>query len=369
MRVSFIAAYAAPFHVPGLNALADRCDLSILYVDETRSHDVSHRHVTSQLAAPTSIGKAWHIQLDRSDLNVKLSIGASRWLRKRQPEVALVLGYVPAVWEALAWIRMRRVPMTMWSESSAWTGSVRSRSSQAVRRRLVKTADTQLSNGSQATEFLETLGYPPERIVESAYPIVTPPFDIGDLSRRSGPLRVLYAGRLIERKRPLDLLAAVSAAESQGVEATVRLAGDGPLADEVASRSQDLNDVELLGRLDRAQLDAQYRWADVVVVPSAREVWGLVVNEALASGAFVISSNEVASSIDLIPDPSCGVRYPVGDIHALAAALSRASTDLERSGEDRAVRRQANLAHAPSAYDPAVWADNVMTALRMAQAR
>ena len=121
-----------------------------------------------------------------------------------------------------------------------------------------------------------------------------------------------------------------------------------------------------MGRLQGDALAAQYAWADVLIVPSEREVWGLVVNEALANGLFVISSDEVASAIDLVPGSESGVTVPVRDQSALANALAEAESGLDRSESARLERRHAALDHAPAAYDPAAWATAAMKAARIA---
>ena len=365
IRVAFVAAYAAPFHIPGLNALAERCDLHVLYLDDTRSHDVSHKTMIGGLEPPSTMKRSFHIQLDRSDLNIKVSVGASRWLARVDPDVLFVLGYVPAVWETLAWARLKKIPIVMWSESSVWTGSVRSGWSQATRRRLVRLADVQVSNGSQASEFLRLLDYPADRIVESPYPIQPPPIEESD-DDRSGPVRVLFAGRLIERKRPMDVIDACDAA---GVDIDLRLAGDGPLGDHIRDQVDGLAWASSLGRLDAAELAQQYAWADVVVVPSEREVWGLVVNEALAHGCYVVASDEVASAMDLIPGDDIGTIYPAGDVGALTESLEEVAGRLDRSAAGRAARRREAREHAPGAFDPGVWADAAMSGIEMVAAQ
>ena len=70
------------------------------------------------------------------------------------------------------------------------------------------------------------------------------------------------------------------------------------------------------------QLIELYSLADWTVVPSHREPWGVVVNEALACGSPVIVSDRVGAGADLVVDGVNGRIVPAGDAAALAEALA-----------------------------------------------
>lgn len=98
-------------------------------------------------------------------------------------------------------------------------------------------------------------------------------------------LRILYVGRLVEVKGVADLIDAVKLLDAKGLSTwTLRVVGDGPLADELRRRSSDETRIQLLGAIPHVDLAEVYRSADVLVLPSYREPWGLVVNEALGLG-------------------------------------------------------------------------------------
>jgi glycosyltransferase involved in cell wall biosynthesis len=65
------------------------------------------------------------------------------------------------------------------------------------------------------------------------------------------------------------------------------------------------------------------------VLPSDYEPWGLVVNEAMASGTPVLASDRVGSARDLIEPGQNGWIFPAGDVAALAATLQAALADRE----------------------------------------
>jgi len=98
--------------------------------------------------------------------------------------------------------------------------------------------------------------------------------------------------------------------------------GDGEDRSRLESLTTDLEGVRFLGFRNQSELPTYFALADVFVLPSRHEPWGLIVNEALASGCPAIVSTDCGCAPDLIT-PTTGLTYPVGDIPALTAALHR----------------------------------------------
>jgi glycosyltransferase involved in cell wall biosynthesis len=81
--------------------------------------------------------------------------------------------------------------------------------------------------------------------------------------------------------------------------------------------------VRFAGFRNQTELPGLFALADVFVLPSRHEPWGLIVNEAMASGCAVIVSSDVGCHADLVTDGVEGFVYPVGDVAALTHALHR----------------------------------------------
>jgi glycosyltransferase involved in cell wall biosynthesis len=134
---------------------------------------------------------------------------------------------------------------------------------------------------------------------------------------------VLFAGKLVPFKRPLDLIAATARLKRKCSEMAVLVAGAGPLEHEMrlAAHSAGVS-LHLLGFCNQTEMPAAYAAADVLVLPSdGRETWGLVANEALACGRSVVLSDAVGSAPDLCADQVAGKIFPVGNIAALSTTL------------------------------------------------
>jgi glycosyltransferase involved in cell wall biosynthesis len=146
---------------------------------------------------------------------------------------------------------------------------------------------------------------------------------------------ILFSGKLIPRKRPLDLVAAVKLLHQ---EVTVIFVGDGSLAEQVRDALDPATGV-VTGFVNQTMLPAYYHAADVLVLPSEAETWGLVVNEAMAAGTLPVVSDRVGCAPDLVS--GVGEIFRCGDIPELAAALGRALTRISDPGRREEVRQHA----------------------------
>lgn len=138
----------------------------------------------------------------------------------------------------------------------------------------------------------------------------------------------LFSGKLVEKKRPSDLIEALRQARQQGVDGIqLLLVGDGPLRGELERQAEGLP-VRFAGFLNQSEIGAAYAASDCLLLPSdAGETWGLVVNEAMASGLPAIVSDQVGCAIDLVKPGVTGDVFPCGDVATLAALLARHGSD------------------------------------------
>jgi glycosyltransferase involved in cell wall biosynthesis len=135
---------------------------------------------------------------------------------------------------------------------------------------------------------------------------------------------IIYCGRLISVKR-VDLLvnAFVDIAQDRP-DWNLIVVGDGPLREGLAKSipSPLQSRVHWLGFVDdQATIARLQRGADVAVLPSDYEPWGVVVNESVAAGLATVVSDMVGAGPELVHDRVNGRVFPDGDQIALTAAL------------------------------------------------
>jgi glycosyltransferase involved in cell wall biosynthesis len=214
-------------------------------------------------------------------------------------------------------------------------------------RLLLRQFDGFLSPGSRVKEYLGWFGVPDHRIFRvphavdnqtfaaAAAPYHTP--DLRAAARRRWDIQpdafvVLFVGKLVPSKRPLNVVRAVA---RLAPGATLMVVGSGPLDGGMRAEARRLGvNLRMAGFLNQSQLGEPYGLADCLTLPSDfPETWGLVVNEALACGLPCVVSDAVGCAPDLIHDGETGYRYPLDDIDALALALSKVR-DRKATGHD-----------------------------------
>lgn len=133
-------------------------------------------------------------------------------------------------------------------------------------------------------------------------------------TERQFPPTVLYVGQLMEEKGVATL---IEAARRLSRPAEVLIAGQGPLRDSLVAAAKNLAGVQFLGHV--SDVGALYRQANVVVIPSLwAEAFGLIVIEAMASGAVVLASDAGALP-EVVGD--AGIIFAKGNADDLAGKL------------------------------------------------
>jgi len=141
---------------------------------------------------------------------------------------------------------------------------------------------------------------------------------------------ILFSGKYIFKKRPLDLLKAFQ--KLKHLPVTLLMLGEGELRNEMESfiKEKELKNVFLTGFINQSEISNFYALSDLFVLPSGPgETWGLVVNEAMLFQLPVIVSSTVGCAKDLVKDGQNGFVFEEGNIDQLAESLITLVTDHE----------------------------------------
>ncbi|MCI0586274.1 MAG: glycosyltransferase family 4 protein, partial [Planctomycetes bacterium] len=200
-----------------------------------------------------------------------------------------------------------------------------------------------LTVGRRNRDYLLRYGVPEGRLFPcphfSGYETEERPVS-GESDRR--PPVVLFVGKLIPKKRPLDFVEAAARLRERGVGLDAVVVGEGPLRSEMEARARARGvEVRFEGFRNQSELPAFYRLPGVLALPSdGGETWGLVVNECMAHGMPAVVSDAAGCAPDLVEEGRTGFTYPCGDVGALA----------DRVGEALALRRRDPDALAAALY-------------------
>ncbi len=266
------------------------------------------------------------------------------WLQRH--DAVVVHGYADTwMLAAMAMCRARRIPYLIRGESHprGESAGLRRYARNGLVRAVVSGCAGGLAIGELNAQFYRQYGA--RRISFAPYSVDDERFARPPEVRRgellaqwgldAGRPVIMFCGKLIDRKRPLDLAAAVRLLPEK---VTTLFVGTGSLAGQV--RGALLPGAgAVTGFVNQSELPSYYHAADILVLPSEAEPWGLVVNEAMAAGALPVVSDRVGSAPDLVV--GVGEVYRCGNVAALAAALGRALGRLDGSRTRGQMRRHA----------------------------
>jgi len=274
--------------------------------------------------------------------------GIIEWLEAWQPDALIVEAnprYIrtPA---AIRWMHARGKPALGWGlgapeASGRWAGW-RKRS----REKFLHLLDGVIAYSQRGAEEYRQAGFASERVFVA--PNATAPRPQHLLPQRpsqfTGQPRLLFVGRLQERKR-IDTLLQACAALPESQRPEVRIVGDGPARDSFERLAQTVYPkARFTGAHYGTELEADFRWADLFVLPGTG---GLAVQQAMAYGLPVVVAQGDGTQGDLVRAEN-GWQVAPGDPAALEAALQTALEDaprLRRMGAEsyRIVCEEINL--------------------------
>ena len=253
-------------------------------------------------------------------------------------DVVVVSDYsIPTAQIAMRSLIARRIPWVFWGEVPGL--NQRGPLGGWVRQRLqspLRSASAIAGIGSSAVEAYGRL-FPGKPVHSIPYFCDLDPFMAAARQRTSAApavVNLLYSGQLIRRKG-VDVLVDAFVRVADAVPSLhLQLMGSGPDRAELAGRiPATLRDrVSFLGHKEAADLPEVFAKADIFVLPSRHDGWGVVVNEALGAGLPIVVSDAVGASRDLVGHEENGLIVPSGDPEALGLALVRlgASDELRR---------------------------------------
>jgi len=216
---------------------------------------------------------------------------------------------------AFFYAKICRKPFILWSGSTINESSLLRKVSLPLIKFMVKHSDVLIAYGTRAREYLIHLGASPDKIF-IAYNTVDTDFfkqqttvlkikkqEVKDELGIRNKAIVLYAGQLIERKGIKYLLKAYSKLKDE-FDVALLIVGDGNQKEELKELclKENIKDVFFAGHKQFEELPRYYAISDIFVLPSTEEVWGLVLNEAMACGLPVIATDKAGASVDLIKD-------------------------------------------------------------------
>jgi len=264
---------------------------------------------------------------------------------------AIIIGEWMYVTMQIAFImgKLLRIPVLLWTEGIREPWSFAGSVTKAVRMLLIQKADAVVVPGNMSKDYVVSMGAHKSKVIIAPNTIDNEFFiKLGSEYKKSKERLkkelqlktqkvVLCVGQLIERKGVDILVRAYGRLRHEYKGVTLVLIGSGPLSDHLRNmcRSGNISDVRFIGSgLELKDLIKYYAIADFFVFPTLFDVWGFVVNEAMASGLPVISTKNAQAAREMIREGENGYIINGGSEEELYLAMKKLldSEELERMG-------------------------------------
>jgi glycosyltransferase involved in cell wall biosynthesis len=257
-------------------------------------------------------------------------------LIKNPSDLAILPGYHrPEYWAMLIVCVLLRRKRAVFCDSTAFDQE-KSPWKEKAKAYFFRRCDGFFCYGSRSKEYVASYGIDPHKIYDGCqaaalahgYDAAAIRAYYGSYSPTAGSSsRFLYVGRLSKEKGLFDLLDAFCRVHGQNPEATLGLAGSGLIEGDLRQRTRALgieSAVTLLGTKTPEEIGRLLMSSAALILPSYKEPWGLVVNEALSFGCPVVVSDICGCVPELVIDGVTGYSFRAGDVGALAQAMSKA---------------------------------------------
>ena len=336
-KVAILTNIPAPYRIPLFSELAN-----------TKNIDL-----TVYFFASTEISRRWNVKINRkfnyeilsgftlntavrAFQNIHINTAIISKLEKRKPDVIISGGYSSLTnLLGLMYARKTDTPFILWSGSTAYEHKQLKPLFKPLITLFVKNSDAFIAYGSRSKQFLQTLGVNAKSIFIAFNTVDVEYFtsqarkykfekklvkrDLGFGNRKI----ILYVGQIIERKGIKYLIDTYKELSADDDEVCLVLVGYGPLQDKLEDycRKSQIRNVYFMGYYPPEKIVKFYSIADLLVLPSLEEPWGLVLNEAMACGLPVISTTLVGGAYDLIIDGVNGFKVPPRNSKVLQACI------------------------------------------------
>lgn len=261
--------------------------------------------------------------------------GFTNRLRAFRPNAVMLLGWqLLCYWQTALCAKLMGIPYIVRGESNLLrqSSSIRWGIKNLTIGLLCRNAACCLAIGTRNVELYKAYGVPESRIRIAPYFVDNHRFL--DLAERLKPRRnqlrkafgfprettvFLFVGKLIPKKHPDSMLKVYLTLPPEIQKKTSLLfVGDGTMRQPLEEMAQGHPNIRFTGFLNQSRIPEAYAASDVLVLPSdAAETWGLVVNEAMASGLPAIVTDYVGCAPDLVLEHKTGFVVPFGDTERL----------------------------------------------------
>lgn len=321
MKLLFMTNVPSPYRVDFFNELGKHCDLTVTFEKRTSDErDSSWKdHCFNYFQGVFLKGKS--VSTDTA-----LCLEVLKYVSDRSFDCVICADFTsPTGMIAIQYMKMHKI--AYWLESDGGFAKDGKGIKEKIKKHLITGADGYFSTSKENDRYYTAYGANPDKIYRYPFTSLHEDDILKDIPSMEEKKQLRYqlgvteekmvvsVGQFIYRKG-FDIL--INTAAKLDPSIGVYIIGGSPTQEYIDLKEDcKADNVHFVGFKSKSELTKWYRAADLFVLPTREDIWGLVINEAMANGLPVITTDRCIAGLELVEQGESGYIVPVGDINAL----------------------------------------------------
>lgn len=338
MRVLFLTNIPSPYRVDFFNELGKLVDLTVIF--ERKSSD---ERSDGWIKYNFENFKAIFLKGYKIGPNESLSFEVLKYLKHSKYNHIILGGYsTPTGILASIYMKLRRIKYILNIDGGLIKKN--SKVQMLIKKFLLNSPEYYLSPGLVGDKYLVHYGVEKSKIYNYPFTsvkyedILKKPLEANEKSALKKELElpnrktIISVGRFIYGKG-FDLL--LKAMKNVEVDLNLLIIGGTPTQEYLdLINKNDLKNIQFLNFMGKEELSKYYIASDLFILPTREDIWGLVINEAMAKGLPVITTDKCVAGLEMIEENKNGYLYSVEDIETLSNKINSFFRKKEREREE-----------------------------------
>ena len=337
MKLAFLISHPIQYYSPLFRELSKKIDLTVLYCSDESITDMKDKGFNKKIKWDIDLLRGYKYKFLKNNSPIKsifkppfglINLEIKKEIKDYDAIIIHGWHYITHRL-AIRYAQKYKIPYFIHSENPLNQELLKPKWKRMIKHltlsKLFKNAAGCLAIGTENKRFYKYFGVKDNKIFFMPYAVDNKRFKKTKTWPKELPKNkkiILFSGKLIEKKRPFDLLKAYEMVKDK--DKSLVFLGDGKLRKRLEKYVKDnkIKDVYFLGFKNQSKLPKYYSAADIFVLPSGLgETWGLVVNEAMNFSLPIIVSDVIGCSKDLVKDN--GFIFEKGNINQLTSYLDK----------------------------------------------
>ena len=307
MKVLFFTNIPVPYRMDFFNELGKYCDLTVLMENDSAGNSLNRDWLKSYnvenylLYILPKIGKA---------SKTRINYGYHKFIKKGKYDIIIVGTYYSvSAMIFIEYLRIKRIPFILNSDG----GFIKNDNTikYLFKKHFISAADAYLSTGKMTSDYLKHYGgtkniyqYPFTSMRKSEIPTTVTTNEMKQEARKANKITekyvILYVGQLIYRKGIDILLKSIKGINKKEEIGLYIVGGEIKKEYKIIIEEENISNIHFIPFKNKSSLTSFYQAADLFILPTREDIWGLVINEAMSYGLPVITTNKCIAGIELI---------------------------------------------------------------------